>query len=91
MMEGLAQDPADEGTEVTVCWGEEKFSPMQYNSFGVGPFFAKGKTRPGESIYDASQRLMQDIAAFAERERSRKVKDYLAALQEVLHATGNQR
>lgn len=87
---GHPQEPADEGTEVTVSWGEEKFSPVQYNSFSVGPYFAKGKTRAGESVMQASNRLMRGLCEFAEHERKTKTDGYLQALREIGRIVGDR-
>jgi hypothetical protein len=54
---GHANVPVNEPLdEVTVFFGEQKFSPVQYQSFSVGPFIMKTKVRPGESPEDAMAR-----------------------------------
>lgn len=44
--------------EVTACWGEEKYSPVQFNFVAHGPFYAKVRLRPGESPEQALMRGM---------------------------------
>lgn len=46
----------DELDEITVCWSEEKFAPVSYHSFGIGPFYMKTKVKPGETPEEAFQR-----------------------------------
>jgi hypothetical protein len=65
---------------VTVTWGEEAFSPVQYQSFRVGPFSMTGKVRPGESATDASKRLYTELNTFAIETRAQKAQSFLAAL-----------
>jgi hypothetical protein len=55
----------DEGEEITVTWAEERFSPVQYNSFGVGPFTYTTRVRPGETFDDAFRRAHAKLAAAA--------------------------
>lgn len=56
---------AAEGDEVTVYYGTEKYSPVQYNTFEHGPFFVKVKVGPGESHADAATRAWNAAAAAA--------------------------
>lgn len=48
--------PAEPGTEITVTWGEETFSPVQYNSFRIGGHSIKVTVQPGETALDAFKR-----------------------------------
>jgi len=72
--------PVEVGTQVTVTWGKELFSPKQFHTFEVGPFVAIVTTRPGESIAQASDRAMSELSAYAEKERERKRQSYERAL-----------
>lgn len=47
---------AEPGTEITVTWGEETFSPVQYNSFRIGGHSIKVTVQPGETALDAFKR-----------------------------------
>lgn len=77
----LPRAVAEPGTQVTVTWGKELFSPKQFHTFEVGPFVAVVTTRPGESIAQASERAMADLAAYAEKERDRKRASYERACE----------
>lgn len=49
------------GDLITVTWGEEKFSPVQYHSFAVGPFSITSKLLPGETYEMAYTRLWNHL------------------------------
>lgn len=65
---------------VTVTWGEETFSPIQYNSFRVGPFSVTSRVLPGESRGDALRRISAELYAFATEERANKAEAFKRAL-----------
>lgn len=78
---GLDIEPEDTPREtVTVTWAEERFSPIQYNSFGVGPFSVTGLVRIGESRADAARRLYAELNAFAVEARTQKAQSFAAAV-----------
>lgn len=78
---GLDIEPEDTPREtVTVTWAEERFSPIQYNSFGVGPFSMTGKVRAGETTTDAARRIYAELEAFAGEARLKKAQSFAAAL-----------
>jgi len=59
------KDVAEPGTTVTVSWGEETFSPVQYNSFRIGGHSVTLTVRDGESALDAWKRgwaMLQEAA-----------------------------
>lgn len=66
---------------VTVAWGEELLSPVQYNTLKVGPFSATVQVMAGETREQALVRAYASLQAFAEKERERKIASYLAALK----------
>jgi hypothetical protein len=47
---------APPGTQITVVWGEETFSPVQYNSFRIGGHSVTVVVQDGESALDAWKR-----------------------------------
>jgi hypothetical protein len=65
------------GETVTVCYGEEKFSPKQYNNFTVGPHFRTTHVRPGETGQQARERAYEEVRAFAEIEFKQKARAFL--------------
>lgn len=75
---GVGLEPDDEGgDEVTVTLGAQKFAPIQYHSFDVGPYVIKTVRFPGESYAGVYARVMPELRAMAQR-------DYEAALPEHL-------
>ena len=48
----------DGGNEVIVTWGEETYSPVQYQSFRVGSFALRARVLPGETYAEAHARLL---------------------------------
>lgn len=72
-----------EDTEVEVHWAEQKFAPVPYNSFGVGPLRATVMVRKGESVASAVYRMWLELDAVAARIRVETGTRYLQALEEV--------
>ena len=75
-----ASETEDASETITVTWGEETFSPVQYNSFRVGPFSATARVLPGESRSDALRRISAELYAFATEERANKAEAFKRAL-----------
>lgn len=77
--QGVGAFDPEEPTTITVAWGEEVYSPVQYQSFRSGSIGVTVTTRPGEPVQAAHRRalsLLRDIskaqfeeqlAAFIER------------------------
>lgn len=65
---------------VTVTWAEETFTPVNYNTFKVGPFVLEGAVREGETSAEASARLYAEITAVAEKARDAKAVSFRSAL-----------
>lgn len=74
-----------EGEEVTICYGIEKYSPVQYNSFEHGPFFVKVKVAPGETHLDAATRAWNAAATMAKATYVAKEQAYLERLKALGH------
>lgn len=72
-----------DGEWIEVTWGEEVFSPVQYNSFRVGPFSCRVQQRRGETPEQAWDRGYALLRQKAQEERKRKAGEFLAALREV--------
>lgn len=62
---------------VTVTWGEEKYTPVPYQTFGVGPFSATVAVAPGESDAAALERAYAVLDAFAKKVKEKKLADYV--------------
>lgn len=74
---------SDDGEYVEVTWGEEVFSPVQYNSFRVGPYTRRTRIRDGETEEKAFERVYKQLEALAAKTFERKSKAFIAALREV--------
>lgn len=70
-----------ERMEVEVTFGEELFTPAPYHSFRVGPFWAKGFTRAGESRMQAISRLSAELETVANEQREQRYRQYKAAVR----------
>ena len=55
------------GDEITIILGQEKYAPVQYHSFDVGPFIVKTTRRPGETVAEVYERLMPELRACSQR------------------------
>jgi len=64
------------GQGVRVVWGKERFQPVSYNDFEIGPFEATGFARSGESIAQAQARIYAELETFAEAAREKKAASY---------------
>ena len=62
---------AAEDTPIDVHWAEQKFSPVPFNTFGIGPFKATVMVRKGESIPEAVYRIWQALDELAAKIRMR--------------------
>jgi hypothetical protein len=79
-----AEVPAlDEGEEITVVWGEEKYSPKPYMNFAVGPIYAKTKLRPGETADEAHARVWKWLEARAREQFNSQLNRFRINLQEL--------
>lgn len=76
-----------EGDEVTVCWGPDRYQPVDYNSFEHGPFFVKTKVRAGETYSDAAARAWNAVVVLAKGAYPGKSQEYLENLRKLGIAT----
>lgn len=87
-----AQPVSSEGEVVEVTWGEENFSPVQYNGFRVGPFKVATRVRPGETIAQAMQRVHREIDQHVRAVTvPEKTQHFLQSLREIGAAVGQPR
>jgi hypothetical protein len=90
--DGLEQAlTAAEDTPIEVHWAEQRFVPVPYNSFGVGPFKATVMVRKGESIPDAVYRMWQALDELAQRIRVETGTGFLKSLEDVTTAARTPR
>jgi hypothetical protein len=65
------------GAEIAVTWGEEAYSPVQYQSFRVGAFTLRGRVLPGETYEGAHARLLNAARACAAEQFRVQLADHL--------------
>lgn len=69
----------ERGQEFEASWPEEAYGkPGSFSSYRVGPFRAKGHVMPGETLPQAFERVMADLAVVAAKERIRARDAFLA-------------
>jgi len=68
--------PAQVGTLVTVVWGEETFSPVQYNSFRIGGHSVTLAVEEGETLLDTWKRGWKMLEEAAEISFNDKVSGF---------------
>lgn len=62
-------------------WGEESIQLAPFSTVRVGPFASTTNVLAGETREQALSRLRDQVVAFAEGERKRKIRSYLDALK----------
>lgn len=71
------KDDLDPGDEVTVTFAPEKYAPIQFHSFDLGPFIARTKVRPDETGEEALIRAYKVLEAFARKTYPQKRDEHL--------------
>jgi hypothetical protein len=72
---------SDDAIVLTVTLAAEKYAPIQYQSFDVGPFVVQMVVRPEESISDAYERVMVELRALAAKEFAERLAEHLARVR----------
>lgn len=80
----LPEDPG--GDEVTIIIGAEKYAPVQYHSFDVGPFIVKTVRRPGESIAQVFARVKPQLQEMSEITYKESLARFLARVRDASNA-----
>lgn len=84
---GVGVDPDDEGgDEITVTLAAEKYAPIQYQSFDIGPFVIRTTRRPGETIAEVFARVMPELRAQAAQEFAARLPEHLARVKAAAQA-----
>jgi hypothetical protein len=74
-------------TEITVTWGREHVSPIQFCGMDIGPFSATVRLREGETPRQAFDRTMAMLDEWAQDEYRRKLPAFLARVREIATRT----
>jgi len=83
-MEKKEPEEQERPDEVTATYPEQKFSPVQYNSFGVGPFYYKTHVRPGETPEAAMARAFAVCQKMAREAYGHVRDDYFERVQDAV-------
>jgi len=78
---GVGAGDEDDAYEIVVSWGEETFSPVQYNSFRAGGVSLRTQVRPAESPEEAHERCMRHLRAMTERQFEEQLRTFLDRLR----------
>ena len=72
-----AGEAVDEDVEITVAWGEEAYSPVQYQSFRSGSIVLRTRKRSDETIAEAHVRLMRELRLASQRQFDEQLQAFL--------------
>lgn len=79
---GVGIEPDDEGgDEITITFGAQKYAPIQYQSFDIGPFTVRTVRRPGETFAEVYARVAPELRAMAEQEFKERLAEHLARVK----------
>lgn len=73
----------DPATVITVVYGKETIQVAPYNPIEIGPFSAAGCVKYGETVSQAMARLNDELVAFADAERARKLHSAATLVQQI--------
>ncbi len=73
--------PSGGEDEVSVTWAEEAIQLAQFCTFRVGPFSASRRVPAGMTASEVARAINDELTAFAEAERARKIASYSAELK----------
>lgn len=62
---------------LTVTLGAQKFAPVQYHSFDVGPYVAQVELEAGETFEQARERTMSKLRAMADADFAEQLQSFL--------------
>ena len=68
--------------EVTITLAAEKYAPVQYHSFDVGPFMVRTRRRPGETLMQVYERVMPELRAMSDKAFHETLPVHLARVKE---------
>jgi hypothetical protein len=77
--------------EVNVILGAEKYAPIQYHSFDVGPFMVKTTRQPGETLEQVYERVMPVLRAMQAEEFKKELPLHLERARTAANAARGSR
>jgi hypothetical protein len=67
--------------EITVTWSEQRFSPVSYNSFGIGPFYMRTAIGEDETPEGAAARALAHLRKVAEEVYQHERQEFVRRLR----------
>lgn len=64
----MEDEKQEQPETITVAFGEEKFAPIQYESFSFGSIYYKTQVRPGETSEEAFDRAWKFVESCAKKQ-----------------------
>lgn len=80
------QGVGESKTVVTVILGAEKYAPIQYQSFDVGPYMVQVEAAPGETIEAVYARVMPILQAQRDADFKKELVGYLDRVRQAAQA-----
>lgn len=68
---------AEDAYEIVATWGEETYSPIQYQSFRSGGVSLRTQVRPGETPGQAHERCMRHLRAMSQAQFDEQLRTFL--------------
>ena len=78
--EATATRVAVRGMQVTITLAEQRYSPVSFNTFGVGPFTATVTIAPGDDVEQVLGEAREILREAAKVEFKRAIESYTKAL-----------
>ncbi len=78
------------GDRVTVTFGAQKFSPVQYHVLDIGPFSMETTVQKGETDEQAMERAYRSLAETARQAFKREMPPFLERVKEAATAAGRR-
>jgi hypothetical protein len=74
-------------TSITVTWGGEKFSPIQYHTVDIGPFSITLEVKPDELVNQVYHRGYDMLDRYARQTWERKLRDHIERVKQCATAS----
>lgn len=78
---GVGASDEDDSYEIVVSWGEEMYSPVQYNSFRAGGVSLRTQVRSGETPSEAHDRCMRHLRSMTQSQFDEQLRTFLDRLR----------
>jgi hypothetical protein len=79
-----------ESDVITVVYGQQKFAPVQYHSFDIGPFSMSTTPRPGETYEQAYERAYGFLESCAKNAYKSALAAFLLRVRDAAAGSGRR-